>query len=114
MGTQIPGGVCGGGGGGGLCLKILLSTEMLMETHTPGVVEVEEVGGGGELCLKILLSSEVLMATQIPRGVEGGGGLCLKILTEVLMGHRFQEVKVCGWGGGGLHLKNTDCFPQRY
>ena len=49
MGTQIPGGVCGGGGGGegGLCLKILLSTEILMETHIPGVVEVEEVGGGG-------------------------------------------------------------------
>ena len=49
---------CGGGGGGeggGLCLKILLSTEILMETHIPGVVEVEEVGGGGgELCLKIL------------------------------------------------------------
>ena len=45
------------------------------------------------------------MATQIPRGVEGGGGLRLKILTEVLMGHRSQEVKGRGWGGGGTTPK---------
>ena len=35
-----------------------------METHIPGVVEVEEVGGGGgELCLKIL--------TPFLRGTDG-------------------------------------------
>ena len=55
------------------------------------------------------------MATQIPRGGCGGGWGAMPKNTdsEVLMGHRSQEVKGRG-GGGGTTPKNTDCFPQRY